>query len=192
MKRNIVIYFIIIFSVLILFADRSYAQFGKEFQDEDKTTMASRFFLGGGFSFWIYPNDGYIYVSPLLGYHLSPSFDIGVRLIYSYYWYDDNYWKFHANDYGAGFFARYYLFFFRNLFLHAEYEFLSHEQPLLDYQTGEIIMERVPLNNFFVGVGYRQWFSQKAFLSIAVLFNLNETEYSPQNPIFRIGIGVGL
>lgn len=190
--------FILIFVALFFASMQSNAQFGKNFQEEQKSQFQKRMFLGGGIGFWIWPREGYVYVSPMLGYHLSPSFDVGTRVIYSYYWYNYNGLKFDEHDYGAGVFARYYLFFFKDLFIHAEYEFLSHEEPvnLIYYPSPrdewEYDMNRVPLHNIYVGGGYRQWISNSAFVSILILFNLNETEYAPNNPIIRIGFGVGL
>jgi len=192
MKLKLILIVLLVFTGLF----NIQAQFGKDFQEEKQPQLQKRFFLGGGIGFWIWPREGYVYVSPLLGYHISPSFDVGVRLSYSYYWYNYSGLKFDENDYGGGVFGRYYLFFFQDLFIHAEYEFLSHEEPTNIYFTPPDIytytMKRVPLHNIYVGAGYRQWISQNAFVSLLVLFNLNETEYAPNNPIIRIGFGVGL
>jgi hypothetical protein len=172
----------------------AHAQFGKDFKEEEQKHMARRIFTGGSLGFWIYSTDGYVYVSPIVGYHISPSFDVGLRFTYSYYWYNDNFFKFNLDSYGGGIFGRYYLFFFRDLFIHLEYEYLSQEQPkYFNYVTGDVKLERIPINNYYVGAGFRQWLSPSAFLGITVLFNLNEQiEYTARNPIIRIGFGVGL
>lgn len=191
--KKLIIFVLLTILVSVLMMPEANAQFGKDFQDKEQAQMVKRIFVGGGIGFWIYPSDGYIYVSPVVGYHLSPSFDVGSRLSYSYYWYNDNFYKFNLNSYGIGFFGRYYLFFFRDLFVHAEYEYMSHEQPqFYNPLTGNVELTRVPVNNFYIGGGFRQWLSPSAFLGITILFNLNDTEYMPQNPIIRIGMGVGL
>jgi hypothetical protein len=201
-------------TLFVLLSSDVYGQFGKNFKDQDEQHMTKRIFTGGSLGFWIYSIDGYIYVSPLVGYHISPSFDVGVRLSYSYYWYNDNLLKFDLNSYGGAIFGRYYLFFLRDLFIHLEYEYISAEQPvntisdstkqalLINPNIGAVVVDknntdkvetdRIPVNNFYIGAGFRQWLSPSVFLSITVLFNLNETEYSAQNPILRIGFGVGL
>jgi hypothetical protein len=180
-------------TMLVLFSSNAHGQFGKDFKEQEDQHMVKRIFTGGSIGFWVYSTDGYVYVSPIVGYHISPSFDAGVRFSYSYYWYNDNFYKFDLNSYGGGIFGRYYLFFFRDLFIHLEYEYLSQEQPRYFFpNTGDVELERIPINNYYVGAGFRQWLSPSAFLGITVLFNLNETEYSAQNPILRIGFGVGL
>jgi hypothetical protein len=48
-------------------------------------------------------------------------------------------------------------------------------------------------HDIFLGGGYRQWIGEKAFMSLSILWNVNETPYSPySNPIFRIGFGAGI
>jgi hypothetical protein len=89
-------------------------------------------------------------------------------------------------------FARYYLFFFNDLFLHAEYEALNYEQVYVyNYQVDH--KERVWVSGLFVGGGYRQWIGSNAFVGITLLWNLMDNINSPySNPIFRIGVGVGI
>jgi len=184
--------------VFILLAISAQAQFGKDFNNkEENSVVQNKFFTGGSIGFWMWPRDGYVYISPLVGYHISPSFDVGTRFIYSYYWYNYEGLKFDEHDFGGGVFGRYYMFFYTNLFAHIEYEFLSHQEPVLgfDYTAQQyylIDMKRIPINNFYIGGGLRQWMSNNAYVSLLLLFNLNETEYSPSNPIIRIGFGVGL
>ena len=77
---------------------------------------------------------------------------------------------------------------FDRVFAHAEYEYLNRE--VYDYLLNEEV--RVNLNNVLLGGGYRQWLGDRAFATILVLFNLNESYYSPySNPIIEIGFGIG-
>ena len=185
-----------LFVITILFlmlGATAYPQFGKDFNNKKETAeIQKKFFTGGSIGFWMSAIDGYVYVSPLVGYHISPSFDIGTRFIYSHYWYNDRGLKFGADDYGGGIFGRYYMFFYSNLFVHLEYEFLSHEEPEYYVPYVSVEMKRVAINNFYIGGGLRQWITQNSYASIVLLFNLNESEYSPNNPFIRIGFGVGL
>jgi hypothetical protein len=51
----------------------------------------------------------------------------------------------------------------------------------------------VEVNSFFVGGGYRQPVSNRVAIDFLLLFNLNDSYNSPySNPIFRLGVGVGL
>jgi hypothetical protein len=151
-------------------------------------------YVGGGIGFGISSYSTSLMVAPIIGYRISPSFDIGTRFIYNYFSYNDSPLKYSTNNYGAGLFARYYLFFFRDLFLHTEYEALNYEQVYVNYNSWEVVKkERVWASGLFVGGGYRQWIGQSAFVSITVLWNLLDNLESPyNNPIFRIGVGVGI
>ena len=49
------------------------------------------------------------------------------------------------------------------------------------------------ISSLFLGVGYEQPISERAFMDIMVLYNINETYLSPYtNPVFRIGFGFRL
>jgi hypothetical protein len=53
--------------------------------------------------------------------------------------------------------------------------------------------EKVEINSLFVGGGYRQPISNRVAMDLLILFNLNDSYNSPySNPIFRLGVGVGL
>ena len=177
---------IIFLAIMLIGYLPSSAQFGqpaKEKKDEFRTKK--RLFVGGGCGFGISSNSTYVGIYPVLGYRLSPSFDVGTRLNYTYNHYEDPYTdrSYSFNDYGVGVFSRYYFFFFNNLFAHAEYEALNFEY----------IDSRNWVSSLFVGGGYRQWIGQNAFMGITILWNLLETADSPYgNPIYRIGVGVGI
>lgn len=172
----------------------SYAQFGQpSSQTKDEFSMQKRFYFGGGLGFGISSYGTNLMIAPLAGYRLSPSFDIGVRLTYNYYRYNDSYFKYTSNNYGAGVFGRYYLFFFNDLFLHAEYEALNYDNIIFKGLNIDLEKERLWVSSVFIGAGYRQWISSRAFVGITVLWNLLDDINSPySNPIFRIGVGVGI
>lgn len=134
--------------------------------------------LGGSFS----DNGGSFEVSPLVGYKVTPDFHVGTRLTYIY----SKYYGKSFNDYGASLFARHR--FLNFLFAHVEYEVLSVEYINLNYEN-----ERRTINSLFVGGGLFQSMGGRGFATIAILYNLLETQYSPySNPVIRIGFGVGL
>ncbi len=73
------------------------------------------------------------------------------------------------------------------LFAHVEYEVLS-----IEYAHDPTTDMRKTINSLFVGGGLYQQMGSRGFATIAVLYNLLETEYSPySNPVIRIGFGVG-
>jgi len=171
------------------------AQFGQPANDNDKQDFKNqkRLYIGGGLGFGISSYSTSLMVAPVVGYRLSPSFDIGTRLNYTYYRYNDAPLKYSTNNFGLAGFARYYLFFFNDLFLHAEYEALNYEEVYLTYNYEVDHKERVWISSMFVGGGYRQWIGNNAFVGITVLWNLLDNIDSPyNNPIFRIGVGVGI
>jgi hypothetical protein len=179
----------------LVFLQPAGAQFGQPSNDKDQQDfkMQKRLFIGGGLGFGISSYSTSLMVAPEVGYRLSPSFDVGSRLIYTYYRYNDDILKYSTNNYGLAFYTRYYLFFFRDLFLHAEYEALNYERVYLDYNFQVDHKERIWVSSLFVGGGYRQWIGNTAFIGITVLWNLLDDIDSPySNPIFRIGVGVGL
>lgn len=197
-KKNL--FLVIMMLMAMVFSIPSYAQFGqpdsKKNTNNDDFKSQKRLYIGGGLGFGISSYSTSLMVAPVVGYRLSPSFDIGGRFTYAYNRYEDPYTntKYSFNDFGLGAFARYYLFFFRDLFLHAEYEAINYEY--IDSQGGASLdpdKERRWMSGVYLGGGYRQWIGQTAFIDIAVLWNvINDIYVTTNNPIFRIGFGVGL
>jgi hypothetical protein len=188
--------FIILSLLFTIFAiNDSYGQFGQPQNQarNDDFKMQKRLFIGGGLGFGISSYATSLMVAPMVGYRLSPSFDVGTRVNYTYYRYNDAPLKYSTNNVGVGVFGRYYLFFFQDLFLHAEYEALNYEQVYITNTYEVDHKERTWVSSMFVGGGYRQWVGKSAFVGITVLWNLLDNIDSPyNNPIFRIGVGVGL
>jgi hypothetical protein len=135
-----------------------------------------------------------INISPLATYRVTNSFYAGLGLTYQFYK-DTRYTPdYSSSSYGGSIFARYFIW--RDLFAHIEYAplYLNYYDY---YDNGSGGYYRVKgsvwVHDFMVGGGYRQWIGEKAYMSIMMLFNVNESYYSPyRNPIIRIGFGVGL
>jgi hypothetical protein len=90
-----------------------------------------------------------------------------------------------------------------NLFAHIEYEYLYYTRPYSNAVGGHIYdpygntyvqgNQVVEVNSIFVGGGYHQPIASRVSMDFMVLFNLNDSYNSPySNPIFRLGVGVGL
>ncbi len=191
-KQRIIQFFI--FTLIFLISMSAMSQFGQPAREAKKSEfkMQKRFYIGGGLGFGISSYSTNLMIAPVVGYRLSPSVDVGTRITYNYYRYNDDFIKYSTNNYGVGFFARYYLFFFNDLFIHGEYEALNYEQVFLDYNN-QTSKERVWVSGLFLGGGYRQWIGSNAFVGFEVLWNVLDNINSPySNTIIRIGVGVGI
>ena len=156
--------------------------------------------LGGWFSVQFGSVTG-VSVSPELKFRAVNQLYPGVGFIYQYALYRDamiDPVTLQPVDYassivGGRFFLRYYLAglfdnFIGNFFAHTEYEYLSYVGHTDNYPD-----EVTNFNSIFVGGGYKQPISNRAFFDFLILFNLNDTPNSPYtNPVFRFGFGMGL
>ena len=123
-------------------------------------------------------------ISPLVGYKFTEKISAGIGATYQYYHYKDKYYDFETNVYGGRVFARYN--FTEYLFAHAEYEYLNME-------AFDFYRRRIDVVSVFGGAGYIQKISDRYGIIAMVLYNFNESVYSPyQNPIFRVGFVVGI
>lgn len=172
---------------LLLIAVHLPAQFMMEQPEFEK-----KWVLGGDFGLGFSNYGSNILISPQLGYRITPAWEFGTRLTYNYYSYNQNRLKFSTNNYGGGFYTTYEIF--RGIFAHMENELLSYEKVYYDRNTLEITdRQRTSIHSVFIGGGIRQYFSGRAFATITILYNLNETPDTPYtNPLFRIGFGFGL
>jgi hypothetical protein len=171
--------------------------------------------VGGNLGFQFGSVTG-ITVAPEIALRTVDNLYFGLRLMYQYYNYKNYYFNDTSNQflsykssvYGGGVFVRYYLNslfsnVLGNLFAHVEYEYLYYNRPYVQTSGGYILdpygnafipgHEVVEVNSFFVGGGYRQQLAGRVSMDLLILFNLNDSFNSPySNPIFRIGVGVGL
>jgi hypothetical protein len=155
-------------------------------------------------------------VAPEVRLRMVDQLYVGFRFLYEYYYnkhyyYDrttDQELPYQSNVYGGGIYLRYYLSslfdsFLGNLFAHIEYEYQSYSQPYTMSPVGKIYdpygntyvrnSTVIETNSIFVGGGYRQPIGNRVSMDLLILYNLNDTYNSPySNPIFRLGVGVGL
>lgn len=118
-------------------------------------------------------------LSPVLAYRFSEKIHGGAGINYTYY--SSVAEKYSTNIYGGSVFARFFIL--ENLFAHTELEKLY-------LRTSD--RYKRDLTNIYVGGGYNQRLGGNAFANILVLYNLNQSPYSPySNPIIRAGIGMG-
>jgi hypothetical protein len=126
----------------------------------------------------------FIEVSPTVTYVAKQWLYPGVGFTYLYFRDSRPSRDYQSSYYGPRFFVS--VFLWRDLYAHAEYEALNVEY-------NDRLGERGFIHNIMLGGGYRQWIGNRAFVNISILYNFNESIYSPyRNPIFRIGFGVGI
>jgi hypothetical protein len=163
-------------------------------------SFGSRIFTGGNLGMQ-FGSVTLIDVSPMIGYRLTEDIDIGLSLTYKYYNVKDyyysaankQYYDFKTNIFGGGIFGRYH--FTENLFGHIEIEYLDFSiDTYKNYNNGVVKgSENIGITSIFIGGGYKQEIGDNSFFTLMILYNLNETTYSPYtNPIIRAGFGIGL
>ena len=178
------------FSVLSfssIFAQDTVRQMPKKPKNND---ILSRMDFGGYFGLQ-FGTVTLINVSPLVSYRFTEKLHGGLGLTYQYY--KDNTFtpSYSSSAYGGSIFARYFIW--GDLFAHVEYAPL-YITNFVYYPPYTIDEGKAPwAHDILLGGGYRQWLGEKAFLSLMLLFNVNESIYSQySNPIIRIGFGAGL
>jgi hypothetical protein len=135
-----------------------------------------------------------INISPLATYRITNTFYAGLGFTYQYY--KDNRYipAYSSSSYGGNIFARYFIW--RDLFAHLEYAplYVNYYDYVDNGSGGYYTVKNATwVHDFMLGGGYRQMIGDRASMSIMMLFNVNESYYSPyRNPIIRIGFGVGL
>lgn len=148
----------------------------------EKESFQSRFFWESSFGLQIGRVTN-INLSPTVGIKLSKNLYFGVGASYTYY--RNNYYIPAIDDhiFGGNAFLRYQLF--RGFLLQGEYQLINYTG--LDF-TGQTNRRTVP--GYLLGVGYRQWFNDKMYGDIFLLWNFNNaTHYPYSNPIIRITFG---
>jgi len=177
MNKSAIIIILLLFFTLSGFSQ--YQNLGSTGRTEPKPNP---WFVGGMIGGSFSNNGGSFEVSPLVGYKITDDFHVGSRITYIY----SKYFGTSYNDYGGSLFARQR--FLKMLFAHAEYEVLS-----IEYNNVQNEKFRMTINSLFLGGGLYQQMGGRGFATIAILYNVLETKYSPySNPVIRIGFGVGL
>ena len=177
----------IIVLAFLLFGFSAYAQQ----QQQSKKDFWEKVYFGGNFGLNFGTNFTVVEVSPLVGYKITEQFSMGVGATYIYYkekipQYNFSY---ETSIYGGDVFARY--FFVENLFAHVESGALNLEVP--DYSSYPYSLKRRWVPNLLVGGGYRSSIGENSSFLIMILYDVIDDPDSPyQNPIFRVGFGVGI
>ena len=169
--------FILIAFIIVPLSGFSQYYENKE-KKEEKKPFKENLFFGGilGLQFGTYT---LIDISPVIGYKVSPRFHPGIRLTYQYQ--SDQTTNYKTYRYGGSIFAR--LFLVQGIYAQAEAEALN-----IEWMNSNLEEYRLWIGNYFVGGGYFQKMGKNGGMYMTVLWNLNESRYSPySNPVIRIG-----
>lgn len=172
--KKVIVFLVFIFAISLNSWAQKYDGYG------------SRWYLGGSFgvSFGTVTS---ISIIPELSYAVTEDFFIGGGIRYSYYQDNGIVPVYKSTIWGGKMFMRYYLL--ENIFAHVEAERLYFQDPFYSSPTGDNWIFR---DYFYGGGGYRQWLGQNSFMTMEILFDLTNNDYSfGTNPLFRIGFGVG-
>lgn len=141
----------------------------------------NRIFFGGNVGAQ-FGNYTFVDFSPLVGYRISDKLSVGVGITYNYLRFRYGKTEYKTDIYGGRVFGRYFVW--ENLFLHGEYEVLN---GAWDYTN-----KRFNIENILGGAGYRQMVTDRAAMTLLVLWNFSQNNYSPySNPIIRGGFTFG-
>jgi len=169
---------IIIIIAIVIIPMAGFSQYYENKKPKEKKPFKENLFFGGGLGlqFGTYT---LIDISPVIGYKVSPRFHPGIRLTYQYQSSQTTNYK--TYRYGGSVFARFFLI--QGLFAQAEAEALNIEW--FNQYNEEY---RLWIGNYFVGGGYFQKIGKRGGMYLTVLWNLNESIYSPySNPVIRMG-----
>jgi hypothetical protein len=198
MKKQIVLIFIIIFSVAQIASAQQYVK-----KDSSSGFSIHRMFTGGGLTLAL-GSEFNIFtfsagVSPILGYRITDDFAAGFGLQYLYskdvLLNPTNFstYPYNISAYGADVFARYLIF--EGIFAHVELGEVFYRAPYTFDQAGNIIYTNGSVPDFLIGGGYREQAGSRTAFVIQVLYDVlystnNPTEGSPL--VIRAGIEIGL
>ena len=141
----------------------------------------NRIFFGGNVGAQ-FGNYTFVDLSPLVGYRITEDFSAGIGVTYNFLQFRSGNTRYKTDIYGGRVFARYFVW--ENLFLHGEYEVLNGQW---DYSS-----DRFNIENILGGGGYRQMLSDRAAMTLLVLWNFKQNNYSLySNPIIRAGFTFG-
>jgi len=141
---------------------------------ETETRLSDKLFLGGSFGLQ-FGTETQIALYPQVGYKITPKLIVGLGATYKYY--NNSAYEYSTSIYGGSAFSRFIVL--PEFFLHAELEYMSFEP------WGA---ERRWVTPVLLGGGYRQPFGERAAATLSILWDVNESAFSPyQNPIVRMG-----
>ncbi len=157
----------------------------------DVPQMKGRWVMGGNFAAGMYGNCLNLGISPQIGYRVFDCLEVGTRLIYELdYIFDRQNGNYSFHYFGGAAYTSFRVY--KGIFIHAEDEVLYGMNVY-----NHTVSKGKWFNSVFAGAGYRQYFSNRGFAYLLVLYNLSydlngslETPYA-QPIVFRVGYCFG-
>lgn len=154
---------------------------------QNKKSFKDRLYFGGyiGLQFGTYTS---IDISPLIGYRVTPEFNVGIGVLYNYtsFDYGGTIGQHGYSSWGGRLTANYTLFKF--IALGVEYQYRTVEV----YNVYEQSFENQGVNILFLGGGIRQKVGGNAYMFLMAYYDVLQEEYSPYNSVvLRIGVAAG-
>ncbi|MBI9068016.1 MAG: hypothetical protein JEZ09_12035 [Salinivirgaceae bacterium] len=147
-----------------------------------KRQLSEKVFFGGGFGMQ-FGSVNVVEVSPMVGYKPIENLYFGLKGTYQYYKRDI--YNISTDIYGGSFFGL--LSIFSNIAIYSEYEMLSLESSYFDFANMHTGKARFWEKSLLLGGGFVQPIGERSNMLLLVLWNLNDSPYSPYiNPIIRI------
>lgn len=155
---------------------------------QSKKSFKERLYFGGyiGLQFGTYTS---IDISPLIGYRITPDFNVGIGVLYNYTsWdYGPPIGQHGYSSWGGRLTANYTLFNF--LVLGIEYQYRTVETT---YNLVEQSFNTQGVNVLFLGGGIRQKVGRNTYMFLMAYYDVLQEEYSPyNNVVLRIGVSAG-
>ncbi len=155
-----------------------------------KTTIENPWFIGGAFGFAFGTEGNYAEFSPIIGYQISPLFQVGGSLTFRYRK-DKRYEPdLSTTDIGASLLARFYVW--GPVFLQGEVERINWEY-LVREEDGDLVTVESPYTGLYAGAGFALETSPRSAMYMTFLWDFNHESDVPNpndNPfIVRIGYG---
>ena len=154
---------------------------------QSKKSFKERLYFGGyiGLQFGTYTS---IDISPLIGYRVTPDFNVGIGVLYNYtsFDYGGTIGQHGYSSWGGRLTANYTLFNF--IALGIEYQYRTVEV----YNVLEQTFENQGVNILFLGGGIRQKVGGNTYMFLMAYYDVLQEEYSPYNSVvLRIGVSAG-
>lgn len=144
-----------------------------------KRQLSDKVFFGGSFNLQ-FGSLTLVDISPVAGYHITPSTSMGLGATWQYY--RNSFYDIKTSNYGGLAFIRQQIV--AGFFAHAEIDVVNVEY----YSSITSGTLRAWDTALFVGGGYSQQVGRRSSYYIMALWNLNQTSTSPyESPVFRVG-----
>jgi len=157
--------------------------------NEKWETAKKHMTFGGNFQAW-FGNPTFLYISPTVGYMITPKLNAGLGFVYNYTSADYGYYgRYSQSVWGGHSFMRYLVT--EGFFVQLQYDKLR--QP--DFITNYPETRKVWVDYVFVGGGFHQRLGDHAAFVTALMYNVtpsNLSIYYPNRLILQFGVTANL